>query len=172
MVMSHKQARCHRPEAIRYDNSNITETTVYKHLGGTQSSHGKQPYNVDQVKKCIRGTYSALATLVAGQDGANPLTLCKLYSLSVLPKALFGCEPFLLQNTRYQNWILCKAKNVLSDSLCAFIMCSTSAKRVTYFLGYVDAALECNIQVCKYPDVLSVTAKYLRRIYSCYDDCL
>ena len=40
MVMSHKQARCYRPEAIRYDNSNITETTVYKHLGVTQSSHG------------------------------------------------------------------------------------------------------------------------------------
>ena len=92
MVMSHKQARCHRPEAIRYDNSNITETTVYKHLGVTQSPHGKQPYTVDQVKRCIRGTHLVLATLVAGQDGANPLTLYKLYSLSVLPKALFGCE--------------------------------------------------------------------------------
>ena len=34
----------------------------------------------------------ALATLVAGQDGANPLTLCKLYNLSILPNALFGCE--------------------------------------------------------------------------------
>ena len=90
--MRHKQARCHRPEAIQYDNSNITETTVYTHLGVTQSSHGKQPYNVNQVKQGIRGTYLALATLVAGQDGAIPLTLCKLYSLSVLPKALFGCE--------------------------------------------------------------------------------
>ena len=92
MVISHKQKRCHRPEAIRYDNSNITETTVDKHLGVTQSSHGKQPYNVDQVKQCIRGTYLALSTLVAGQDGANPLTLCKLYSICVLPKVLFGCE--------------------------------------------------------------------------------
>ena len=39
MVMSHKQARCHRPEAIRYGNSNITETTVYKHLGVTHTVH-------------------------------------------------------------------------------------------------------------------------------------
>ena len=56
------------------------------------NTHGTQPYNVDQVRQCIRSTYLALATLVAGQDGAIPLTLCKLYSLSVLPKALFGCE--------------------------------------------------------------------------------
>ena len=38
------------------------------------------------------------------------------------------------------------------DSLCEFILCSTSAKRVMYFLGYVDATLECNIQTCKYSD--------------------
>ena len=74
---------------------------------------------------------------------------------------------FLVQNTRYQNWILCK-----TNSLCEFILSSTSAKRVMYFLGYVDAALECNIQTCKYSDFLSVTAKYLRRMYSCYNDCL
>ena len=39
MVMSNKQVRCHRPAPIRYDNSNITETTVYKHLGVTHTVH-------------------------------------------------------------------------------------------------------------------------------------
>ena len=87
--MYHKQTRCHRHEAIRYGNSNIPQTTEYKHLDVKQSSHRRQPYNVDHVKHCIRGTYLALAT---GQDGANTLTLYKLYTISVLPKALFGCE--------------------------------------------------------------------------------
>ena len=39
-----------------------------------------------------------------------------------------------------------------------------------YCLGYVDTALESIIQASTYPDYLTVTAKYLRRLYSCITD--
>ena len=97
-------------------------------------------------------------------------TLCTNFYLDKLNHVTSDCSYYKIHATRTDYYA--KLKTFFSDSLCEFILCSTSAKRVMYFLGYVDAALECNIQTCKYSDFLSVTAKYLRRIYSCYNDCL
>ena len=97
-------------------------------------------------------------------------TLCTNLYLDKLNNMTSDCSHYKIHATRTDYYA--KLKTFFSDSLCEFILCSTSAKRVMYFLSYVDAALECNIQTCKYSDFLSVTAKYLRRIYSCYNDCL
>ena len=69
---------------------------------------------------------------------------------------------FLLQIHATRTDYYAQLKTLFSDNLCELLLCSTSATRVMYCLGYVDTAPECNIQTCKYPDFLLVTAKYFQ----------
>ena len=90
--MDRKRSRHVEPKKVSYGTTTITEEVSYKHLGVLQSSNGRYPLSVDDIKQSIRGTFMSLLSKVSGRDGANPLTLLKLYKTSVLPRALFGCE--------------------------------------------------------------------------------
>ena len=92
MVMDRKRSRRIEPKKLSYGTTTINEETRYKHLGVIQSPSGRYPFSADAAKQCIRGTFLSLSNKVSGRDGANPLTLLKLYRTSVLPRALFGCE--------------------------------------------------------------------------------
>jgi len=91
MIMENKLHRSSFP-ALLYNNIALPEVSNYKHLGLTQSQAGKHPYNVDEVKSAIRGSFLSLANRLSDRASANPSTLGKLYTTCVLPRCLFGCE--------------------------------------------------------------------------------
>ena len=100
--------------------------------------------------------YSALYVKTFTQDKLNHITS--------------DCSYKKIQATRTDYYMYTQLKSFFSNNLCEPLLCTTSATRAMYFLGYVDTALESNIQASTYPDYLTVTAKYLRRLYSCITD--
>ena len=72
---------------------------------------------------------------------------CTDFYLDKLNHMTSDCSYYKIHATRTDYYAI--LKTFFSDSLCESILCPTSAKRVMYLLGYVDAALECNILTCK-----------------------
>jgi len=97
---------------------------------------------------CSESVYlETILTIHEQVDEMVQCTLCTHFYLAKLNHMTSDCSYYKINATRTDYYA--KLKEFFSDSLCEFILCSTSAKRVMYFLGYVDAALECNIQTCK-----------------------
>ena len=62
------------------------------YLGIVQSGDGRYPFNPDDVKQVIRGTYFALSSVLSNTGGVYPFTMANLYRTCVLQRALFACE--------------------------------------------------------------------------------
>ena len=90
MTMSRKKRRPTNPSPLLYGNTPLPESTTYTHLGIVQSGAGRYPFNPDDVKQVIRGTYFALSSVLSNTGGVNPFTMANLYRTCVLPRALFG----------------------------------------------------------------------------------
>ena len=73
-------------------NTPLPESTIYTHLRIGQSGDDMYPFNSDDVKQVIRGTYLELSSVLSNTVGVNPFTMATLYRACVLPRALFACE--------------------------------------------------------------------------------
>ena len=92
MTMSRKKRRPTNPSPLLYGNTALPESTTYTHLGIVQSGAGRDPFNPDDMKQVIRGTYFALSSVLSNTCSVNPFTMANLYRTCVLPRALFACE--------------------------------------------------------------------------------
>ena len=92
MLMDMRQRQNTPLPVLRYRETLIQEHPTYTHLGIVQSSSGKYPCNIDDVRQGLRRTYFMLANSVPAAVGLSPWVMAKLYTTCVLPKALFACE--------------------------------------------------------------------------------
>ena len=60
-----EKTRAANPSPLLYGNTPLPESTTYTHLGIVQSDAGRYPFNPDDVKQVIRGTYFALSNVLS-----------------------------------------------------------------------------------------------------------
>ncbi|MEW8547363.1 MAG: reverse transcriptase family protein, partial [Candidatus Thiodiazotropha sp.] len=70
----------------------LIETDNYKHLGLVCNKKMDMKVNITESSSCIRRLFFGLKTSIFGEQDLHPLTLKRIYSTIVLPKALYGCE--------------------------------------------------------------------------------
>ena len=84
--------------------ANIEEDTNYKHLGIHCDKFLPLDENVMSATTKLKSTLLSLSKNCGiHEDALNPLTAKHLYKTIILPKALYGCEPW----NNFPSTLLC-----------------------------------------------------------------